>query len=86
EEEKIDIEEVATVGKKIKSKLIEEGIETVQELLQKSKEELLAIEGIGPKTLDKLLRGAESLMKAKQEEKEEQGEAPVETEKQAEEV
>jgi len=85
EEEKIDIEEMTTVGKKIKSKLIEEGIETVQELLQKSKEELLAIEGIGPKTLDKLLKGAENLMKIRQaeNEKEEQGKAPAETDKQA---
>jgi len=82
EEEKIDLEEITTVGKKTKSKLIEEGIETVQELLQKSKEELLAIEGIGPKTLDKLLQGAESLMETKQEEKEkeEQIEAPAEAE------
>jgi N utilization substance protein A len=83
EEEKIDIEEVATVGKKIKSRLIEEGIETVQELLQKSEEELLAIEGIGPKTLDKLLSGAESLVKKRKQEKEKenQAEAPAETEK-----
>jgi len=82
EEEKIDLEEITTVGKKTKSTLIEEGIETVQELLQKSKEELLAIEGIGPKTLDKLLQGAESLMETKQEEKEkeEQIEAPAEAE------
>lgn len=82
EEEKIDLEDITTVGKKTKSKLIEEGIETVQELLQKSKEELLAIEGIGPKTLDKLLQGAESLMETKQEEKEkeEQIEAPAEAE------
>jgi len=88
EEEKIDIEEMTTVGKKIKSKLIEEGIETVQELLQKSKEELLAIEGIGPKTLDKLLKGAENLMKIRQaeNEKEEQGKAPAETGKQAQEA
>jgi N utilization substance protein A len=83
EEEKIDIEEVVTVGKKIKSKLIEEGIETVQELLQKSEEELLAIEGIGPKTLEKLLRGAEGLMKKRKQEKgkENQAEAPAETKK-----
>lgn len=64
EEEKIDLEEITTVGAKIKSKLIEEGIETVQELLQKTEEELLAIEGIGPKTVERLLQGGRSLMEA----------------------
>jgi N utilization substance protein A len=64
EEEKIDLEEITTVGAKIKSKLIEEGIETVQELLQKAEAELLAIEGIGPKTVEKLLQGGRSLMEA----------------------
>jgi N utilization substance protein A len=64
EEEKIDLEEISTVGAKIKSKLIEEGIETVQELLQKGEEGLLAIEGIGPKTVEKLLQGGRSLMEA----------------------
>src|SRR3989442_7582028 len=52
---RIDIEELQGAGPKLREKLIREGIETVQDLLKTPLTELLAIQGVGEKTAEKLL-------------------------------
>ena len=58
---RIDIEELEGAGPKLREKLIREGIETVQDLLKASMEEILAIQGIGEKTAEKLIEEAKAL-------------------------
>jgi len=58
---RIDIEELVGAGPKLREKLIREGIETVQDLLKTPFEELLAIQGVGEKTAEKLLEEAREL-------------------------
>jgi transcription termination/antitermination protein NusA len=58
---RIDIEELEAAGPKLREKLIREGIETVQDLLKASMEEILAIQGIGEKTAEKLIEEAKAL-------------------------
>jgi transcription termination/antitermination protein NusA len=58
---RIDIEELEGAGPKLREKLIREGIETVQDLLKTPFEELLAIQGVGEKTAEKLLEEAREL-------------------------
>ena len=58
---RIDIEELEAAGPKLQEKLIREGIETVQDLLKAPMEEILAIQGIGEKTAEKLIEEARAL-------------------------
>jgi transcription termination/antitermination protein NusA len=58
---RIDIEELVGAGPKLREKLIREGIETVQDLLKTPFEEILAIQGVGEKTAEKLLEEAREL-------------------------
>ena len=53
--QRIDIETVEGLGPRLKEKLVQAGIETVQELLDKPLEELAAIPGLGEKTAEKAL-------------------------------
>ena len=54
-------EELLGAGPKLREKLIREGIETVQDLLKTPLTELLAIQGVGEKTAEKLLEEARAL-------------------------
>ncbi len=58
---RIDIEELEGAGPKLREKLIREGIETVQDLLKTPLAELLAIQGVGEKTAERLLEEARAL-------------------------
>jgi len=58
---RIDIEELEGAGPKLRERLIREGIETVQDLLKTPLAELLAIQGVGEKTAEKLLEEAKEL-------------------------
>lgn len=58
---RIDIEELHGAGPKLRERLVREGIETVQDLLKTPLTELLAIQGVGEKTAEKLLEGAREL-------------------------
>ena len=58
---RIDIEELESAGPKLREKLIREGIETVQDLLKTPLTELLAIQGVGEKTAERLLEEAKEL-------------------------
>jgi N utilization substance protein A len=59
---RVDIEEFEAAGPKLREKLLREGIETVQDLLKTPLEELLAIQGVGEKTAEKLLEEARELL------------------------
>jgi N utilization substance protein A len=65
---RIDIEEFEAAGPKLREKLLREGIETVQDLLKTPLEELLAIQGVGEKTAEKLLEEARELLARRGEE------------------
>lgn len=65
---RIDIEEFEAAGPKLREKLLREGIETVQDLLKTPLEELLAIQGVGEKTAEKLLEEARELLTRRGEE------------------
>jgi N utilization substance protein A len=58
---RIDIEDLEGAGPKLREKLIRAGIETVQDLLRTPTEEILAIQGIGEKTAEKLIEEATAL-------------------------
>jgi N utilization substance protein A len=58
---RIDIEELVGAGPKLREKLMREGIETVQDLLKAPMAEILAIQGIGEKTAEKLIEEAREL-------------------------
>ena len=59
---RVDIEELEGAGPKLREKLIREGIETVQDLVKTPLAELLAIQGVGEKTAEKLLEEARELL------------------------
>jgi len=65
---RVDIEEFEAAGPKLREKLLREGIETVQDLLKTPLEELLAIQGVGEKTAEKLLEEARDLLARRGEE------------------
>jgi N utilization substance protein A len=69
---RIDIEEFEAAGPKLREKLLREGIETVQDLLKTPLEELLAIQGVGEKTAEKLLEEAKELLARRAEELEQE--------------
>ncbi len=80
---RIDIEEFEAAGPKLREKLLREGIETVQDLLKTPLDELLAIQGVGEKTAEKLLEEARELLAKRGEELEaEAARAADEAEKQ----
>ncbi|HEU4765218.1 MAG TPA: helix-hairpin-helix domain-containing protein, partial [Candidatus Eisenbacteria bacterium] len=80
---RVDIEEFEAAGPKLREKLLREGIETVQDLLKTPLEELLAIQGVGEKTAEKLLEEARELLARRGEELEaEAARAADEAEKQ----
>ncbi len=58
---RIDIEDLEAAGPKLREKLIRAGIETVQDLLRAPMEEILAIQGIGEKTAERLIEEAKEL-------------------------
>ncbi|HEY2924623.1 MAG TPA: transcription termination factor NusA [Candidatus Eisenbacteria bacterium] len=58
---RIDIEDLDGAGPKLREKLIRAGIETVQDLLRTPMDEILAIQGIGEKTAEKLIEEATAL-------------------------
>jgi transcription termination/antitermination protein NusA len=62
---RIDIEDLEGAGPKLREKLIRAGIETVQDLLKTSMEEILAIQGIGEKTAEKLIEEAKALQESR---------------------
>jgi N utilization substance protein A len=72
------------LGKKLTEKLGRFGYETVQEVLESSVDDLLAIPGIGQKTVEKLLDTAARALKEKEEEREREMQAEGETETDAE--
>jgi len=53
--QRIDIETVVGLGPRLKETLVQAGIETVQELLDKPLEELVALPGMNEKTAEKAL-------------------------------
>ena len=65
---RIDIEELEGAGPKLVEKLIREGIETVQDLLKTPFDQLLAIQGIGEKTAEKLIEDAKALQEKRAQE------------------
>ena len=65
---RIDVEDLVGAGPKLVEKLIREGIETVQDLLKTPFEQLLAIQGIGEKTAEKLLEEARELQEKRNQE------------------
>ncbi|MEK7348472.1 MAG: transcription termination factor NusA [Candidatus Eisenbacteria bacterium] len=65
---RIDIEDLESAGPKLVEKLIREGIETVQDLLKTPFEQILAIQGIGEKTAEKLLEEARALQERRNQE------------------
>jgi transcription termination/antitermination protein NusA len=65
---RIDIEELEGAGPKLVEKLIREGIETVQDLLKTPFDQILAIQGVGEKTAEKLLEEARTLQERRNQE------------------
>jgi len=81
---RIDIEDLEAAGPKLREKLLREGIETVQDLLKTPFAELLAIQGVGEKTAEKLLEDARELMAKRGQELEEEAARAAEAEAAAE--
>jgi len=59
---KIYVSELPGVGKKLKEKLSDAGIETIQDLAKSSIETLTEIEGIGQKKAESLIQGAKNYL------------------------
>jgi N utilization substance protein A len=59
---KIYVTELPGVGKKLKEKLAEQGIETIQDLAQRSVEDLTQIEGVGEKKAVTLIQKAKDYL------------------------
>jgi N utilization substance protein A len=59
---KIYVSELPGVGKKLKEKLSDAGIETIQDLAKSSIETLIEIEGIGQKKAESLIQGAKNYL------------------------
>ncbi len=53
--EKVDIEDVTSIGQKMIQKLIQSGLETAQDVIAAEIERLQEIDGIGPKTAEKAI-------------------------------
>lgn len=81
---KVYVTELAGVGEKLKQKLAENGIETIQDLVHKSIEELTQIEGIGKKKAASILKAAEEYLSTSSVTEEKQkGEKSFKTEKES---
>jgi N utilization substance protein A len=61
--EKVDIETVESIGPKNIQRLILAGLETAQEVINATIEDLIAIEGIGEKTAEKIIALCETAIK-----------------------
>ena len=59
EAEKVEIENVEAIGAKNIQRLIQAGMETAQDVLNSTLEDLIAIEGIGEKTAEKIVSNCE---------------------------
>ena len=75
ERSRIPVERMEGAGPKLQEKLIRAGIETVQDLLRTPMEEILAIPGVGEKTVEKLMEEARALQEQRNLEIEQQAEA-----------
>lgn len=53
--ERVEIEKVPNIGPKMIQKLIQAGFETAQDVVSSDMERLTAIEGVGPKTAEKII-------------------------------
>ena len=65
--EKVPIEEIPGVGKKLAEALYTIGVETAYDLIHINKNELLNVPGVGEKTAQTLLKKAKKLLKEQQE-------------------
>jgi N utilization substance protein A len=63
---KVPIEDIPGVGKKLSEALYAIGVETAHDLLGVSKEELLAVPGVGEKTADMLIKTSKKMLKEQQ--------------------
>jgi len=68
EMEKVDIEEVAEITEKMRAKLLAVGIETAQDIVTKGVEKLVAIDGVGEKTAERLVEFGRNAINKKIEE------------------
>lgn len=73
EEEKIDIENVKTIGPKMIQKLFQAGFETAQDVINAEIERLTNIEGIGGKTAEKILSACNNAIAEAEEEHQAEG-------------
>jgi N utilization substance protein A len=65
EMEKVDIEEMEEIKEKMRTKLLSIGIETAQDIVSKGIEKLTELEGVGPKTAEKLVEQAKQAIEKK---------------------
>ncbi|HEY7112284.1 MAG TPA: transcription termination factor NusA [Thermoanaerobaculia bacterium] len=73
------VAEIPGIGEKTAEKLVEAGLATLGELLDKSAEQLAEIPGLGEKTAEKILEAARAAEQAAHDEAEAEGEAESET-------
>jgi N utilization substance protein A len=72
---RIEIESLSAAGPKLQEKLIRAGIESVQDLLKAPLSEILAIQGVGEKTAERLLEEGRALLERRNQELEAEDEA-----------
>lgn len=65
EMEKVDIEEITEISKKMYTKLLSVGIETAQDIIAKGIDKMIEIEGVGKKTAERLLEIAKNAIDKK---------------------
>ncbi|MCK4546272.1 MAG: transcription termination/antitermination protein NusA [Candidatus Eisenbacteria sp.] len=80
----VQVEDLPGIGPKLAEKLVSEGFETVEDILRLGEEALLAVQGVGEKTVAKVMAVAEAVREALAEESGEQD--SEEEEQQVEEV
>ena len=57
----MDVVELEELGKSVIDKLVSQGLETVNDVVQAGKDSVAKIRGIGPKTVDKIFTLIDSL-------------------------
>ncbi len=67
EAEKVDIETIEEIGLKMIQKLIQSGFETAQDIIDGGLEKLVAIDGIGEKTAEKIMASCSEAIEAARE-------------------
>ena len=65
EMEKVDIEEIAGISEKMRTKLLSVGIETAQDMITKGIDKMLELDGVGKKTAERLLEVAKDAIDKK---------------------